>query len=468
MERVRLRGIYSTALTQLLHRWGFSIVQSSPKIRERFQFDSALEPFDLELRDRPDLQGIVAAGPPDAVEKMTALFQKALPDVTTHRLRLPLHAIYWGLVQSAQRSGYQIDLGCDLGFLPHSQVTRPLRVGEAILVQVGEVAPAGKHVILTTELSLPGQRAVLSSQGSIRVSREIEPESERERLLRFGRRYLPSGWGLIWRTGAYRCAESVLNDEVQQLLSLAECLQDHPEEGIPGRLLTFEATTLFEFPGGTKSRLDELRGEVVPTQPGHHKYKASGLLQAGDREASHLPTHLVTDELCADECTVAFPTAGKTLLIEHVKPDGETIILGRGRVEASHAKTKTIRLRREIQGLGVYDGLRVTKAVGDYALAEFSEGRWEYQTVYYSSDGHAKGVYANVNTPIEIYPDRVRYIDLEIDVTRAPDGRVCIIDQAKLEAAVTAGYLSHALAERAQQVAGQLESDLAKKMSSYA
>ncbi|MBI1744767.1 DUF402 domain-containing protein [Candidatus Acetothermia bacterium] len=467
MNRVRVRGIYSTALTHLLHRRGFSIVQPSRKIQERFQLGPLYEPFDLELKDSECGQGIIAAGPKEALEKLATTFQDDLPDVMTRPVKAPLHSVYWGLVQSLRPSGYLMDLGCDVGFLPHSKASRPLRLGEAILVQVCELAPAGKHLIVTMEISLPGQRAVLSSQGNIRVSREIEELAERERLLRVGRRLLPPGWGVIWRTAAYQCDEPELIAELERLVAHTEHLHDHPEEGIPGLLLGFEATTQFEFPGSAKQRLDQLRGEIVPTLPGHHKYKAAGSFRTVDRAEARLQQYLGDNTDHSNGRMVEFPEVGETLLIEHVKPEGETIILGRGKVMAADSAKKTVQLRREIRGNGSYDGLSALKAPGDFALTEFCEGRWEYRTFYYSNDERCKGIYANVNTPIEIYPDRVRYIDLEIDVTREPEGEVRIIDEAKLHAAMEAGYLREKLAERARQVAAQLKTELSEISSIF-
>jgi Ribonuclease G/E len=467
MERVRVRGIYSTALTNLLQAQNFSIVQPSRKIQERFGLAASFEPFDLEIKDNEEAQGIIAAGPSALTQKLERLFNETLPDVITHRIKYPLHSIYWGLVKSTQRSGYVVDLGGEVGFLPHSKEARAVRPGEAILVQVCDLAASGKHLILTMELSLPGQRAVLSSQGAMRVSREIESEAERARLLNTGRRYLPSGWGVIWRTAAYDCPERVLTEEIKKLASYVERLQDHPDDGIPGRLLSFEATTQFEFPGGTKRQLDELRNAITPTLPGHHQYKAAGFFKRVDRDESRSPEAL-TEPNGAHHTNgheLEFPDVGQTLLIEHIKPDGERIILGRGRVIASDAKQKKIKLEREIRGEGFYDGLSAVKALGDNALTEFCEGAWEYHTAYYSDKKSLKGIYANVNTPIEIYPDRVRYVDLEIDVTCDPRGTIQVLDQEKIDTALRSGYIGPSLAARAKQTAAHLEAELAAKLS---
>jgi hypothetical protein len=114
---------------------------------------------------------------------------------------------------------------------------------------------------------------------------------------------------------------------------------------------------------------------------------------------------------------------GAPLAIEHVKLDGRVQILGQGRVTRLSPAEELVELEREIKSPGLYDGLGVAKEPGDRAVTEFVPGRWWYKTRYLSPSGELKGEYYNINTPIEIYPDRIRYVDLELDLVRLPEAR---------------------------------------------
>jgi Ribonuclease G/E len=132
------------------------------------------------------------------------------------------------------------------------------------------------------------------------------------------------------------------------------------------------------------------------------------------------------------------------------------VTLGRGEV-VERDPDGTLAVERELTGGGSYDGLGVPRERGDTALTKFREGRWWYPTVYRSSEGDLKGTYVNVCTPVECFPDTVRYVDLHVDVLKYPDGTVERVDDDELDAAVEAGDVSEALAEKARSVATSLE-----------
>ncbi|MFC6725203.1 DUF402 domain-containing protein, partial [Halobium palmae] len=117
----------------------------------------------------------------------------------------------------------------------------------------------------------------------------------------------------------------------------------------------------------------------------------------------------------------------------------------------------TLAVERSMSPGGRYDGLGVERESGDTALTKFREGRWWYPTVYRDAEGESKGTYVNVCTPVECFPDAVRYVDLHVDVVRHRDGRVERVDGDDLDAAEAAGNLSPELAEKARSVASALE-----------
>ena len=66
----------------------------------------------------------------------------------------------------------------------------------------------------------------------------------------------------------------------------------------------------------------------------------------------------------------------------------------------------------------------------------------------------------NICTPVEVFPDQIRYVDLHVDVIKHADGTVERVDDNELDEAVADGQLSSELAEKARSVARAIESAL--------
>lgn len=78
---IKIRGIYSTALTKLALDSGFQIVEPSEKIRERFGMQLPDDgKYEILIRDREDLQGIEVTGEADRVCELLILLQESLLD----------------------------------------------------------------------------------------------------------------------------------------------------------------------------------------------------------------------------------------------------------------------------------------------------------------------------------------------------------------------------------------------------
>jgi len=218
----------------------------------------------------------------------------------------------------------------------------------------------------------------------------------------------------------------------------------------PATLLEGSRYVDVEFPALSKKKLDEIRGSVAPTIDGHHYYKACGInissaLDMAEKLLEKGGPREEVERLLEETIRAEYPVVDSLIEIEHVKLYGEVFNLGKAVIEAfNHSKT-LIQFRRVFKAKGIYDGLKVEKDPGDYAITEAKIGEWYFKTQYFSKDGRYKGMYVNLNTPIELYPHGVRYVDLEIDVCVWPNGRVKKLDEKKLKEAAAEGIITQKL-----------------------
>jgi hypothetical protein len=477
---VRVRGIYTTALTRLL-RADHEVVQASPPIRERFDAEFPAEVADIAVRTTDDRQGIGLAGEGGAVAELRDRLRAVGRDAFAWDDPAPRGAVFRGVVTETLGSGAVVDLGRvprsgperagsgatresdDArveGFLPYDRVDGYVDEGDVYRVQVASPEPpwSDSRPSVATDLRVPGGLVELCRGDGGR-------RDETARMADLLPVDPPEGWSARWsRTAedapleAMQTALERANDRATAVTEAVEEPDDGEGDG-PGRLVAPQAGAWVWFGRESRFELDRHRREVETTMPGHHRAKAAteaasaavDFAEALCDPSGEFPFDVVTRQFG--------PGEGDRVAIRHGKPDGRAITLGRGEV-TDRDPEGSITVEREMSGGGTYDAIGVDRLEGDVARTTFVEGRWWYATVYEGTGGERRGTYVNVCTPVEVFPDAVRYVDLHVDVVKGPGGEVRRVDDDELDEAVDAGEVSEALADRAREVAASIESAL--------
>jgi protein associated with RNAse G/E len=459
--KAKVRGIYSTALTKLLLENGFEVVQPSLTIKNRFKLlENSAQP-DIKIKDRYDLQGLRVLGSSEAVKALQHILQSSLPDVLTRRWGVSVDGIYKGKVVESEGQTLYVDIGGNVvGKLPKNESINKNRNNNQLLVQVERKRIGARQPILTTNLKIVGRQAILVQHGKGGVSLKIRDFDKRAELYALGKILAPDGWGIIWREAAAIQPKKILESEIEKLTGKVNELNE--------KALYTEAPTLLiegsyfmdvELPWFSKRRMDELRASAAPTLSGHHFYKCcSGRVSAALEMAEQLiekgQSIAEVENLFKKQISCDFPDVGSVVEVEHVKPNGLVFNLGQATIE--RLDEERIEYSRTIRSEGTYDGLEAKKEIGDKAVSETKMGEWYIITKYLSNDGKWKGTYVNLNTPIEVYPQAIRYVDLEVDICIQPDGETRILDMDRLEKALEKGYVSQKLFEMVKQKVNEI------------
>ena len=468
---VRVRGIYATSLTRRLNENGHDVVQASDPIRDRFDESFGNRPSDATVETTDDRLGVGITGETDAVPAVAEAVASVAIDALTWTDAAPRDAVFDGLVEETLGSGALVDLGERVGFLPFDAVDGYVEEGDRLRVQVHQAAPpwSDRNPDLGGEIRVETDLVTLS-RGREGVTAAVSGERATE-LVRTTELFdldWPDGWGVRWAPAALDVDMDVMRtalaDATERARALAAAVDDDPADDggaadTPTRIVAPTETAWIWFGRESRFALDEIRREVTTTMTGHHRIKAGSEVASGAVdfvEALCDPD----DEFPFDVVTRQFgPTEGDGLLIAHGKPEGRTIVLGRGEVTERDPGGK-ITLRREASGSGTYDALGTPRERGDVAVTKFTEGRWWYPTVYRGEEGERKGTYVNICTPVEIFPDEIRYVDLHVDVVKYPDGSTERVDDDELDEAVEEGYVPEELAEKAREVASRVQKAL--------
>jgi hypothetical protein len=237
---VRVRGIYTTALTALFD----DVVQASPPIRRRFDESFSMAPADVTIETTADRQGIgihdTSASTDTAATAISTLRELSV-DTLAWRASLPRGGIFAGEVVETLGSGAvvacvdeQASTADDsipfddqtAGFLPYSKTDSRVEDGDRLLVQVSEAQPpwSDQRPVLDTTIRIEGGLATLVRGGTTGSGQpdlaDIIPAEP------------PEGWAIRWDRTADDADLDELGAVVEALDSRAagveEALDDHP------------------------------------------------------------------------------------------------------------------------------------------------------------------------------------------------------------------------------------------------
>jgi len=454
LMKAKVRGIYTTALTKLLLDNGFEIVQPSLTIKKRFGLMDNWAPPAIKIRDRYDLQGIKVLGTCDAVNTFQSILHSAFEDALTRKWRVSVDGIYWGKIVDSDEETVYVDIGDDvIGRLP--KIESVCAEDKPQLVQVERKGIGAKQPVLTTRLKIVGDYAILAQNSKVGVSLKIRDLNKRVELYALGKTLAPGGWGIIWRESSANQSRETLENEITKLVAKVRILNEKVTNAkAPTLLIEGSYFMDVEFPWFSKRNMDKFRASAAPTLDRHHFYKSCGgevsvALEMAEDLLEKGGNRNEIEESFKEQILYQFPEEGGLVDIEHVKLSGIIFHLGQATIES--LDDEQIKYSRTIRSNGFYDGLGVKKESGDKAISKTKAGEWCITTEYFSPSGELKGTYINLNTPVEVYPKAIRYVDLEVDVCIQPDSTIKVLDMEKLEKALEKGFVSKNLFETVKE-----------------
>ncbi len=465
-----MRGIAATALTKLLMDHGHVIVQASRVIQERFGLPLNTAPADVTVKDG-DLDELVVIGFPKEAGEVLNDIVSELEYVFVWKPKLNLHSVVVARVVDRKSDVCVLELPNGLtGELGNCNREK----GDLVTVSI--VRPPIKpweKPRLSTSLRVIGEYvAVIYGSPRLTVSEHVRDSVKRRELLAaVTAAVMGKGVGVHLRSS---CSYASVDDVVREIGFLEERLRDVVEKARgssePCIVYDGELVAILSLSSIAKEKLDFIRSCVVPTITRHHSLKAYG------GSLSDIVDYIEVGLEMGFNSSIAYSSLQEYILsklvsrprvdIVHVKPDGRVLKLTPGRVELISRKPSggyIIRLKRTLQSPGLLDGLGVEKRPGDYDEMVVETDQWFIHHNYYRSNGEPLGVYININTPPEIYPDQIKYHDLAVDIVYRHGEEPKIIDMDELEKLYREGIVTEQLykktIEEVEKIYKQLNKD---------
>ena len=428
MIRVRVRGIYATALAKTLLDHGFELSDLSAKLRERLGYEGSPEgPHVTVKQSDRDPDELVIIGFPREADSVIDVLRSAYPFSVHHVARPNLHSAYKVV----------LDENCEtvVDGLKAKVRSRECYEGkETIAEVVKSKVREGDEVEMEEGFRVIGIYAelIVGRGPGVTFSRHITNPTLKGMLMSLAADLSAKGFKVHWRSAARSAPLEVLREELEKLVDEASKIMVVAREAEPGTMLyPGERLDVVDIVLEDKVLMDAKRREVIATMPFHHSLKSGGekmsaAAELGDKVSSftQVPPRSVEDYLR----DVAMDSKG--VLIVHKKVNGEKYVLGKARPKLKFEDY--VVLMRNVKEYGKYDGLGVIKEPGDIILTFVKPFSRNLIHSYFNEYGELKGIYVNINTGLEIGEGTVRYLDLEVDVV-IKDDEVSVIDMDELD-----------------------------------
>lgn len=437
MVKVRVRGIYATALTKIFLESGHEIVQATDTILSRFNILHSTESPDVTVSDNRDLPGgLFIIGKCSAVETIISDILRVVKDAVVIRAPMPLYSVVMGII--VDKGQVEVAPGL-IASLEKGEYFSP---GDKIPVTLVNVVGQ----LRASPLIMPSTDYVrVIDSPTVKLSRHIKDPDVKMMLVRVGLNRLGQlgGLGIRWRSNAQYLSEDAAYKAIDEVVELMNRVRARIAEAKEYDIL-FEGECIASMILDAVARqiLDDVRNSVVPTVKWHHSLKIS----MENTEIMDYTEYVVGALKMRDELSkvlVDYVMNGlQTVNIHHVKVDGTYINIGPA--EKVNYSNGVLVVRRELKPGGVLDGLGVAKEQGDLAYSIIELGSEYITHIYTSSTGEFKGAYININTPVEPTADGVIYVDLEVDVVVDHGFSARVIDEDKLQLIPNARYVEEA------------------------
>jgi len=467
MSAVRIRGLYSTALTKIFLDEKISIAQPSKQIIERFGLNNELKsiPANITIKNHDELPStlVIIGSPPDFI-KIIEILKKHLKHSLFFTSELEQYSTITITVEGEDERGCYGEYNKKTIYISTKKCVNHKIVKASVYkapVYSWEF-PRAREGISVYKDSL-----VLFSWKTFNISRHIKDPERRNFLEEISLEVLSKGYGIKWRSNAGIVSEEYLEKELEEALKELQNLEQNQFES-GKKLSSGQRIGIVKLSLIDNLYMDYKRSSVIPTIEGHHHTKNLGKeYQLLVEYAEHLLQSIKDkQEKPSFSNTIDFlwkkTVENKAIILVHKRPDGKEISIGPLKLREYLKEEKILVYERRTRTKGLYDGLHVQKETGDIISTYIPVDGWFIVHTYMSPEGKPKGIYVNINTPPEPAINNITYIDLHIDVVKAPDENPRIIDREKLEESMNKGIITQDNYKKALELSETFASNLKK------
>jgi uncharacterized protein YqgQ len=271
--KVKVRGIYSTAITKLLLDEKIEVTQAADAIKKALKIDDESKP-DITIEDTETKEGVYVYG--TGSEKVIDLLKEKLKMSIFYKEEIG--KIYCGIIKNTDQKAKSIVISLpddEEGVLDLKSFWGYVKPGAKILVQ-SKGTYDGK-IMLSTQLRIFGDNIIIIKNGFTKMSKGIHSNEGKTKLYDIAKGLNLKEWGILWVQGAEDKDEEVLKQELEELQKKeSEINEKFNNCNEPSIIYEGMNKYFILFDEHDKNELDKIRKTVMPTIMNHHKLKSAG------------------------------------------------------------------------------------------------------------------------------------------------------------------------------------------------
>ena len=443
-QGVRVRGIYSTAIVQLLLDNNIPIADLSLVLKERFNIRNEQENIPVvTIKDTNDKKGFIIYGDPELSDKVLYVLKENVSDIVTIRSLFNKYSTILVKVLEKTSKGYIVELpGKRKGLL---ETERRHNIGDKIIAYV---VSGVNRIILYEGIAIVGKFVRLIEHEKNKFSKHIKnPEKKTLLLSMLTNIEKPPHIGIYFRSSCNIASLTDILDEIQRLISHYVSLKIKArEENEISQVTQGEALYINFLPFETKNKFDLFRRKRISTLNFHHYIKSTNTQEKECLDLLEFVSSDTSSKKLIDYHVenILRRIKGKDIKFIHQWPSLDHYTYTCSVYKISYP---LIYCRRYVSKEGIYDGLKIDKKPGDIIVTLFA--LFSPVIIHtYMRDNKVLGSYININSPMEVLnPAEFWYIDYHIDIIKK-NGLVYEIDSTKLEESYKNNILTKNLYER--------------------
>ena len=459
MKAVKVRGIYSSAITNLLSKNKFKVAQPSNNIKDSFPKLKFQDNYDTIIYDFSDKGGIIIKG--NQAEKIAKLFEKK--DNVFINKEYKGH-IYLGKIIKLDpvTKNIHVDIGKEkVGILPLKDYWGFVKEGEKILVQLKN--EEREHILLSTKIHLFGNDVVLIQKGFTKIANSIRDKKVIDKLKNISEESCKDDWGALWKISASHKNDKELREEIEELYIEFEKLKTKFDKEKKIQILNNGVITCYlRFSKETKTYMDSLRREIKPTITNHHRLKTDNFANIVDFSENLIKEKV--SEAKINKTITKFVNSKSVrvgdifLIVEYYAKGSPKYIKGK----IMEKTDDTIKIQRFLKSGTTFNLLNIPIEKGDYTMITCKENE---EFVYHelcSRDNEVKAIFYTLNTPTEVNSREVLINSMQLAVTKIND-TVEILHDNYLTDLTKKGNIPEKMSKKAKKLAKKLEKESGKK-----